>query len=166
MTAEDMFRFFFNGGFAPMNHPHARHRQRQRQRAQGFEQPPQQDPKASLMSLLFAFLPFLLIILMNFMSGSPVKHYSMTRSNSFPQELRTFRLRAPFFVNDSFGKLSPVQQSGLMTDIDNEYYHYLYNECVRENHRSSRMARQNVDFPEGSWCRKFQEAKRIMQPGY
>ena len=118
------------------------------------------------MSLLFAFLPFLLILLLNTFSGQATQYYSMTHSKSFPQEKRTYRLRAPFFVNEAFFKLSQRDQANLMVEIDNEYYHLLYNECVKEHHRTRRYSRDQSNYAEGSWCFKFQEAKRVMQPGY
>ena len=113
--------------------------------------------------MLFAFLPFLLIILMNALSGAPVKHYSMVRTATFPVEKITYRLKAPFFVNETFKKLSSTEQYGLMNEIDNEYYNFLYNECVKEHTRDRRMGKR--DQQQGPWCSKFQEAKKKMAPG-
>lgn len=163
-----MFRFFFQGGFSePAFHPRRRghHGHAPRARHQEYHQAAA-DPKANVMSLLFAFLPFLIIILLNMFSGQAVQHYSMTKNNGFPYEKRTYRLRAPFFVNDSFAKLSQRDQANLMVEIDNEYYHHLYNECIKEHHRQSRYGRSQAAPAEGSWCHKFNEAKRVMQPGY
>lgn len=125
-----------------------------------------QDPKGNISSLLFAFLPFLLILVLNMMSGTPVQYYSMTRTQGFPDEMKTYRLRAPFFVNDAFRKLNMSKQAELMGEVDNEYYRLLYNQCVKEYHKLDRYGRSNTPPQEGSWCYKFNEAKRIMNPGY
>jgi hypothetical protein len=115
--------------------------------------------------MLLAFLPFLLIMLMSMFNGAPVRHYSMVRTSTYPVQRFTVRLRAPFFTNESYGKLSPVEQSSLMTEIDSEYYHILYNECVKEHNRNTRAGRGGAVEPDG-WCSRFQAAKPKMQPGY
>lgn len=160
-----MFRFFFQGAFGDMHHQPMRRRHHARQNMyQEYHAAP--DAKNNLTSLLFAFLPFLLIIAINIMSGAPTQYYSLTKTQSFPNEMKTYRLHATFFVNDAFQKLNMNEKAKLMVEIDNEYYQRLYNECVKEFHRANRYGRSNPPPQEGSWCYKFNEAKRVMQPGY
>lgn len=161
-----MFRFFFQGGFAPMHRPRGHHGHHGPRRHAPHHEGPA-DPKAGMMSLLFAFLPLLLIIAMNAFSTTPTRPYSMVQTQTFPIRKETYRLHAPFFINDAFQKLSQSEQWTLMSEIDNEYFHMLYNECVKEHNRFTRMGRSaNSAVKSGDWCVKFQEAKMKMQPGY
>lgn len=162
---DDIFRFFFQGGF---QQPHRTHHRRYRS-ANAHEEPQEREQatqKNNVFSLLIAFLPLLLILFLNSSSAYNQKKYSLSKSNSFPIEMRTYRLQTNFFVNSGYTKLDQREKYETMLDVEKEYFETLHSECSREYNTKYRNKNKIQDFPEGTWCHKFLEVKRIMQPGY
>ena len=92
-------------------------------------------------------------------------YYSNFRSDAFPYEMTTYKLKVTFYVSKKYTELSQRQQFTIMNEVEHEHYKLLYNNCNQEYYMHYRNKNINV-YPEGSWCRKFQEAKRILEPGY
>ena len=115
--------------------------------------------------MLMVFFPILLLILVNSFQSSPEQMYSFTRNANFQIEMKTYKLRTQFYVNNKFEQISPEQKYVIMTEIEHQYFQKLHQECNTEYRQVHRYRKDN-NYPPGSWCYQYVEAKRIMQPGY
>ena len=89
-------------------------------------------------SLLFFFIPFLLIILLqiipeliSFLTPAPL--YQFTKNFNYPYKKLTSRNNIEFFVSEKFLKKYPLKEDwkGLEYKIEKEYLDYLYNNCMK-----------------------------------
>ena len=99
------------------------------------------------------------------MGGQPAKHYLLVAGGSYQIEVKTHRLKISFFVNNNYASLNQRERWNVMTEVENEHFSILQNECSREYQVKYRYSKPPTDFPDGTWCHKYYHAKRVLQPG-
>ena len=89
-------------------------------------------------SLLFLFLPFLLMIVIQilpelFSLFKPEPLYQFTRNSNYKFNKRTSKNNVNFYVNDKFLQKYPQKEDYLSIEyqIEKEYLNHLYNNCMK-----------------------------------
>ena len=97
-------------------------------------------------SLLFLFIPFLLMILLQIIPSiitllKPAPLYQFVKSNIYRYSKKTSRNNVEFFVNDKFLKKYPrkTSYSGIEKQIEKEYLNYLYDNCMEVLNRKQKL---------------------------
>ncbi|GAX85030.1 hypothetical protein CEUSTIGMA_g12450.t1 [Chlamydomonas eustigma] len=142
---EQIFNMFFGG-----MHPHARGFRThfggtaaRRQQQQQQQAAPERTPTQTAFMGIMQFLPVILLLLFSFFSSSGPT-YSLSKSGSFMEQMKTDRLDIPFYVKNKydFERTYPRRTSTrtqVERQVESDYYERLGQRCVQERQHQQRL---------------------------
>jgi len=137
VTAEELFNMFFGGGSFQQQNVYTSRSRRGFNRAAPAEEREQHPGYAALINLL----PILLLIILSGMSSFFISDpiYSLTPSQKYSTERRTYSLNIPYYVKDNFHSEYQGSLGRLEASVEEEYTNNIKHACYRERNYKDSM---------------------------